>query len=384
MKKKLIMLALCISIGALAAGCSNKKSDGVSGSSTSSTASSSADTADSSSQSADDDIPIVDKDLDVTECVTLGDYKGITLEKKIQQVTEEDIDNSISQALMTTVTDPDAAVQEGDTVDIAYVGKIDGKEFDGGSSDSYSLSIGSDTFIDGFEDGIIGMKQDETKDLNLKFPDDYPSSDVAGKDVVFTVTVNAISRPQELTDAWVQENTDYSTVDEYRQSQKEQLEASNEFSAENTLKSSVLETVCSNATISQIPQSYITLGEEIHSQMYSSYAAMYGISLDEFLDQYVDKDQFEQEKAAVSRQVAEVALVIDAIVKNEGWTTEDEDYVSLLNTAVESSGLSQEEYLKQNGEQYVELSINQDRVINFVLDNATVNDVMVDADGNPV
>lgn len=374
------MLVLCISIGALVAGCSNKKSDSSSASNSASVSDSSA----SVSQSSDDDIPVVDEDLDVSECVTLGDYKGITLEKKIQEVTEEDIDNSIAQSLMATVTDPEATVQEGDTVDIAYVGKIDGKEFDGGSSDSYNLSIGSNTFIDGFEDGVIGMKQDETKDLNLKFPDDYGASEVAGKDVVFTVTVNAISRPQELTDAWVQENTDYSTIDEYRQSQKEQLEASNEFAAENTLKSTVLETVCNNATITQIPQSYITMGEEIHRQMYSAYASMYGVSLDEFLDQYVDKDQFEQEKEAYSRQLAEVALVIDAVVKQEGWTTEDEDYTNLLNTAVESSGLSQEEYVEQNGEKYVELSINQDRLINFVLDNATVNDVMVDADGNPV
>lgn len=374
------MLVLCISIGALAAGCSNKKSD----SSSASNSTSSSDSTASVSQTSEDDISVVDEDLDVSECVTLGDYKGITLEKKIQQVTEEDIDNSIAQSLMATVTDPEATVQEGDTVDIAYVGKIDGEEFEGGSSDSYNLPIGSGTFIDGFEDGVIGMKQDETKDLNLKFPDDYGASEVAGKDVVFTVTVNAISRPQELTDAWVQENTDYSTVDEYRQTQKEQLEASNEFAAENTLKSTVLETVCNNATITQIPQSYITMGEEIHKQMYSMYASMYGVSLDEFLDQYVDKDQFEQEQEIYSKQLAEVALVIDAVVKQEGWTTEDEDYTALLNTAVESSGLSQEEYIEQNGEKYVELSINQDRLVNYVLENATVNDVMVDADGNPV
>ncbi len=97
--------------------------------------------------------------------------------------------------------DPDATVQKGDTADIAYVGKVDGKEFDGGSSDSYNLVIGSGTFIDGFEDGVIGMKTGETKDLNLKFPDSYQSTDLAGKDVVFTVTVNAFTRPQKtLTD----------------------------------------------------------------------------------------------------------------------------------------------------------------------------------------
>lgn len=381
MKKKIMMLVLCISIGALAAGCSNKKSD----SSSASNSTSSSDSTSSVSQTSEDDIPVVEEDLDVSECVTLGDYKGITLEKKIQQVTEEDIDNSIAQSLMATVTDPEATVQEGDTVDIAYVGKIDGEEFDGGSSDSYNLSIGSGTFIDGFEDGVIGMKQDETKDLNLKFPDDYGASEVAGKDVVFTVTVNAISRPQELTDAWVQENTDYSTVDEYRQTQKEQLEASNEFAAENTLKSSTaIDAVFANSTITKIPQSYIEYGKTIYEQMLTPYATMYGVTLDEFLDQYVDKDQFEQEKEIYSKQIAELALVIDAVSNAEGWTTEDEDYTNLLNTAVESSGLSQEEYLEQNGPDYVEFSIKNMRVSNFIIDNVTVNDVMVDADGNPV
>lgn len=91
--------------------------------------------------------------------------------------------------------------KKGDTADIAYVGKVDGKEFDGGSSDSYNLVIGSGTFIDGFEDGVIGMKTGETKDLNLKFPDSYQSTDLAGKDVVFTVTVMRLpARQKTLTD----------------------------------------------------------------------------------------------------------------------------------------------------------------------------------------
>ena len=86
----------------------------------------------------------------------------------------------------------DRAVKDGDVVDIKYVGKKDGVEFDNGSSDSYELTIGSNTFIDGFEDGVIGMKKDETKDLNLTFPEDYNNTDLAGADVVFTVTVNHV------------------------------------------------------------------------------------------------------------------------------------------------------------------------------------------------
>lgn len=149
-----------------------------------------------------DGIPVVDEEVDPAECVTLGDYKKLTLEKKVEQVTDDDVQTAIMAETAVTMDDPDATVQKGDTADIAYVGKVDGKEFDGGSSDSYNLVIGSGTFIDGFEDGVIGMKTGETKDLNLKFPDSYQSTDLAGKDVVFTVTVNAFTRPAENIDGW--------------------------------------------------------------------------------------------------------------------------------------------------------------------------------------
>ena len=189
-----------------------------------------------------DGIPVVDEEVDPAECVTLGDYKKLTLEKKVEQVTDDDVQTAIMAETAVTMDDPDATVQKGDTADIAYVGKVDGKEFDGGSSDSYNLVIGSGTFIDGFEDGVIGMKTGETKDLNLKFPDSYQSTDLAGKDVVFTVTVNAFTRPAEnidgweLDDAWVAKNTDYSTVEEYRAGKRAELEAANETTAENNLQ----------------------------------------------------------------------------------------------------------------------------------------------------
>lgn len=385
MKKKIMMLILCVSVGAFTAGCSNTDNGGNT-SSASGSSSGTASTASSAStdSSAEDDIPVVDEDLPVSDCVTLGDYKGITLERKIQQVTDEDVESFISSVLTTAVTDPDATVEEGDTVDIAYVGKIDGEEFDGGSTDSQTLVVGAGGYIDGFEDGLIGMKQDETKDLNLKFPEDYRATDVAGKDVVFTVTINAIMRPQELTDEWVQENTDYSNIDEYRQAQREQMEASNELSAENDLDSEALQAILDNAEIKQIPQSYITLGEQMYEQIYSSYASIYGVTLDEFIEQYVGQETYDEEKAAYSKQVAELALVVNAVSEQEGWSNEDEDYITRFNNRVENSGLSEEEYVEQNGQENIDLSINQDRVLDLVLENATITDVTIDADGNPV
>ena len=122
----------------------------------------------------------------------------------------------------------------------------------------------------------------------------------------------------------------------------------------------------------------------MYEQIYSSYASIYGVTLDEFIEQYVGQETYDEEKAAYSKQVAELALVVNAVSEQEGWSNEDEDYITRFNNRVENSGLSEEEYVEQNGQENIDLSINQDRVLDLVLENATITDVTVDADGNPV
>ena len=286
MKRKAAVMLLLMTLGAASvSGCGkNNTTSSSSVSSASSKSASSASDEEYASPSDVDGIPVVDEEVDPAECVTLGDYKKLTLEKKVEQVTDDEEQTVIMAETAVTMDDPDATVQKGDTADIAYVGKVDGKEFDGGSSDSYNLVIGSGTFIDGFEDGVIGMKTGETKDLNLKFPDSYQSTDLAGKDVVFTVTVNAFTRPAEnidgweLDDAWVAKNTDYSTVEEYRAGKRAELEAANETTAENNLQNDAMQQMADGCTFHKIPKSYITLGEEDYDKLYTTYLQNYGIS----------------------------------------------------------------------------------------------------------
>lgn len=380
MKRKIVVFMMCLSLGtAMLSGCG--KEDAASKADSASLVSGESHT--SSESDSEEEIPVVDAELPVDECVTLGEYKGLTLDEEIVQVTDEDIENALQNVLMETVDDPEATAQIGDIVDIAFVGKLDGEEFEGGSSDSYSLELGSNTFIDGFEEGVVGMKQDETKDLQLTFPENY-TEELAGKDVVFTVTVNAISRPAELTDAWVQENTEYASVEEFRASKREELEAANLASAESDLQTLALQTVVEGATVSQIPQSYITLGEESYEARYTMYASFYGMELEDFLDQYVDREQYGEDKKQSARQAAAIYLVIRAVEEKEGWTTDDVDYGNRLNNYVENSGLSREEFVEQNGEEFVELTIMMDRMVDLVLENATINKVMVDSSGNVI
>ena len=166
-------------------------------------------------------------DYTASDYVELGEYKGLTVKIAPIEVTDEEILAQISanagSDAMEDVTE--GTVEEGDTANIDYVGKLDGEAFDGGTAKGYDLEIGSGTFIDGFEDGLVGVKIGDTVDLTLTFPESYPSEELAGKETVFTVTVNSVKRMKELTSDLVSTITDgeYTDVDAYKESVKETL-----------------------------------------------------------------------------------------------------------------------------------------------------------------
>ena len=389
MKKKLVMVLMAVMVATAALGGCGQK-----GATTDSSV--------SAEEEKDVEIPAKEllkaTDYKVEKYVKLNDYMNMSVElSKDYTVSDADIQSYI-EYLMSMYPSYEVSdkktVESGDVVNIDYVGKIDGEEFSGGSATGQHLKIGSGSFIDGFEDGVIGMKTGETKDLNLKFPDSYQSTDLAGKDVVFTVTVNAFTRPAEnidgweLDDAWVAENTDYSTVEEYRAGKRAELEAANETTAENNLQNDAMQQVADGCTFHKIPKSYITLGEEDYDKRYTAYLQNYGISLDDYLEQYADRATYNQEKATYAGTMAKSALLLDAVKEAEGWTTDDQDYQQILNDEAANANMSQEDFLKAAndyyGEDTVVRNIMMERMINMVLDNATVNTVTVDADGNTV
>lgn len=172
--------------------------------------------------------------------IKIAQYKGVEVEKvEAVKVLDEHVEESIQSTLQAKSTQKeitDRPVKEGDVVTIDYVGKKDGEAFDGGTAEDYQLPIGSGQFIDGFEDGIIGHETGETFDLNLTFPENYQSEDLAGKEVVFTVTLDKIAEVvvPELTDELVAELSEESkTVDEFKKEVKKDLEKSNKQTAES-------------------------------------------------------------------------------------------------------------------------------------------------------
>ena len=381
MKKKTAVLILCALMAAGLVACggsSGENSSSVSGESTGTSTVSS-----SSQEDAIMSIPLEEgDDWKLEDCIVLGDYKGLRLTKTVGQVTEEEVDSYIqSQATAEEVTDENAAVQDGDTVNIDYVGKIDGKEFDGGSAQGSVLVIGSDTFIDGFEDGLIGMKKGETKDLNLTFPDDYGNTDVAGKAVVFTVTLNSISRAPEQNDAWVSSYTDgkYTSMDDYRAYMKESLQEGNDEAADQQLNSDAWEQIEKTCTFLKLPKSYVEEGSEEFEKNVTSQAEQYNATLDDFITQNgLTAEEYKTRKEQYGRYTAESRLLLEALMQAEQLTDDSQEYKDALAETEKAWGMTEDALKEQYGEdtlkQYVETQMVLDKVIGY----AEVTEVQTD------
>ena len=318
-----------------------------------------------------EDLPV----YDASEYVTLGEYKGLTVEVDPVEVTDEQVMDKIASETKQTLTE--GTVEDGDTVNIDYVGKIDGEEFDGGSAEGYDLEIGSCTFIDGFEDGIIGMQVGETKDLELTFPEDYHSEDLAGKDVVFTVTVNSISRVPELTDEVADSVVEGMTAEAYQESVRQELEDSAKESQKSDAQQKLLQAVYDNATISGYPEENLQYTINRAKNYYEWLASMYGMTLDDYLTNYgMTQDEFMEQIQPVAEEALGEEMTLRAIAEEESIEVSDEEYQAGLARYAEAQGMDDPSKLEEAyGENYIRNSLLQEKVLNFLYENATIEEV---------
>lgn len=319
--------------------------------------------------------------INVEKCVTLGDYKGVTVEKTIQSVTDEDVQNEIDNALANYPVEVDQAAKEGDTVNIDYVGKIDGEEFDGGSDQGADLKLGSGKFIDGFEDGLIGARKGETRTLNLTFPEDY-TQDLAGKAVEFTVTVNAVKEPlSEPTDQWVADNIEgYDNIADYKAGIRSEQEESNEQTAENQVRYAAWTQVIDNCTINEYPETLVEVGKKLYEQQVETYAKYAGMELDAYIESSgLTQEEYQSNMEEYGKNVAAQALVCQAICDKEGFAIGDDDYQKALQDMLTEYGCTEDELIQTYGQDNVEQSIMLNRVSNLILENANVTEVQADS-----
>lgn len=319
--------------------------------------------------------------IDVEKCVTLGDYKGVTVEKTIQSVTDEDVQNEIDNALANYPVEVDQAAKEGDTVNIDYVGKIDGEEFDGGSDQGADLKLGSGKFIDGFEDGLIGARKGETRTLNLTFPEDH-TQDLAGKAVEFTVTVNAVKEPlSEPTDQWVADNIEgYDNLADYKAGIRSEQEENNEQTAENQVRYAAWTQVIDNCTINEYPETLVEVGKKLYEQQVETYAKYAGMELDAYIESSgLTQEEYQSNMEEYGKNVAAQALVCQAICDKEGFAIGDDDYQKALQDMLTEYGCTEDELIQTYGQDNVEQSIMLNRVSNLILENANVTEVQADS-----
>ncbi len=345
------------------------------------------------------------KDINLEDYVTVGDYKGINVEVASPEVSDEEIDQYmqyISSSMKATVEVTDRAVQEGDTVNIDYSGKrVDtGEVFNGGTAEGYDLTIGSHTFIDGFEDGLIGAAIGETRDLNLTFPENYSSTELAGADVIFTVKVNSIKVKPDLDDAYAAslgiENV--TTIDELKTYLKDRLMEDKQTQYKNEVNSKVIDAVTANCKFNQPPQAALDRFKGLYTEqadlVASYYSANYGTSYttDQVLSMMMAQEGFSGEQTEYldnkSVELAEQFIMLGAIAKLEGIeVTEDElneklesDMANANATAEEGKTIaSVDEYKKTVDVENIKENLLTNKVIEFLAENANVTEPAADA-----
>lgn len=320
-------------------------------------------------------------DLDISECITLGEYKGLSVSLDSVEVTAEELQEKIDMDLASHTTQEvviGRKVQDGDIVNIDYEGKKDGVAFDGGTAQGFDLEIGSGTFIPGFEDGLIGASKGETLDLNLTFPEQYQSAELAGQEVVFTVTVNEIKQKvvPELTDEVVKSiNEKYTSVDDYKKAIEEKLKIEKEESANSKAKEELLQKAIDASEITYMPGWVVRQKTDLMRKSAEKYAQNYGITFDDFLSQVLGQteEMFLADCVEYAKEDAKQAFVIYAIAEAEGIVLDKGDLELQLRSysQAEDEQSYQAFKLSPEGKTMAEY-IQMDTVTQWLLDNANI------------
>ena len=303
-------------------------------------------------------------------------YKGIEIPKIVYTVSEEDIEHELhhmQEHNSRLVTIEDRPVQNGDTAVIDFEGFVDGKAFEGGKAQNHELEIGSHSFIDGFEDQVIGMKIDEEKEIKVKFPDEYFSKDLAGKDATFKVKVHEIKMKEvpELDDEFAKDASEFDTLKELKEDIKAKLEKSNAEKSKAETEDAAVKAVCDETEI-EIPSGMIeteidNMVKDIDTRLsyqgmnIDSYLKMMGKTMAEFRKQYE-----EQAKISVKSK-----LVLEAIGKDAKVEVSDEEMKAKIKEMAEIYGRKEEELANNESfKNYLKEHLTTEKTIELIVKEA--------------
>ena len=307
--------------------------------------------------------------------VELGKYKGIEIEKIEYNVEESDIDNNLKQmqeknARVISVETP---VENGNIAVIDFEGFVDGKAFEGGKGENYSLEIGSGSFIPGFEDQVIGMKIDEEKDINVKFPDEYFSKDLAGKDATFKVKVHEIKKKElpELDDEFAKDVSEFDTLKELKDSIKERLVKENEQKAKYEKEDAVMKVVTEGMKV-DIPTGMVEVEVDNMVKDMEQRMSYQGLKLEQYLKMLNKTEaEFRKDYEPQAIEAIKSRLALEAIIKSEKIEATEKDVKEKLEEMAKNYGKTAEELEKNdNIKEYIKQGIENEKAIEFLVENA--------------
>lgn len=309
--------------------------------------------------------------------VEIKDYKGIEVEKNVKEVTDEDVANDIDrvrQRNARTVDVTDRAVQDGDIANIDYEGFCDGVAFDGGKAEGYDLTIGSGSFIPGFEEQIIGHNIGEKFDITVKFPEEYHSNDLAGKDAIFKISLNGIKFNQlpELDEEFVKDVSEFDTVDEYKADVKAKLEKKNEQDADNAVEAQIIDALI-NSLVADIPEAMYEAEAENFVRDYDSRLRMQGLDLAtycKYTGQTLEALR-EQFKPMAERQV-KTRLALEKIVELEGLDATSEEIDAEYANLATAYGMEADKVKELVEADAIKADLCVKKAVDFVKANAII------------
>ncbi|MCD7738939.1 MAG: FKBP-type peptidyl-prolyl cis-trans isomerase [Lachnospiraceae bacterium] len=322
-------------------------------------------------------------DYPVEDYVTLGDYIGMELSVAAVEEVDDGSVTALAESYFNSLAVDYAAemtagqlVEEGDTANIDYTGYLDGEAFDGGSAAGYDLVIGSGSFIDGFEDGLIGVAVGDTVDLNLTFPSDYSNNpSLAGKEVVFTVTVNYVTPDMTDDNVAVATGGSYSTVEEFEEFCRSYLEYYAQYEYQSDLDAAVIEAVLPICTVTEVPDFLYNMLYENLTASIESEAAGYGLDGETYCSYFTGMSMAEYVVLMADEYAPEV-MIFQAIANAEGLNPTQEELDEQVEAYMTYYGYETEEEVYENmiTRESLEMYLMQTLVADFLAENAVITE----------
>lgn len=309
--------------------------------------------------------------------VVLGKYKGIEVEKADLSVTDEEIDAAINKERENnarTISVDDRAVKDGDMTVLDYNGFVDGETFDGGKGENYPLTIGSNTFIPGFEEQLIGAEIDKEVEVNVTFPEDYQASELAGKPAVFKCIVREIKEKElpELDDEFASEVSEFDTLAEYREDVKKNLTETKEEEAKAAKEEKVIEAIIADAQM-DIPDAMLETQQRSMADEFAQRIQMQGITIDQYFQfTGLTKAAFLEQLKPQAEQRIKTRLVLEAVAKAENMEASEEEYNAEIKKMAEAYQMEEDKVTEMISD-FERKSIKEDICIRKALDFAVEN-----------